>query len=80
MEEVLGEGRATATSLPLELWAYIFSFIPTNELYPQCFIISSLCHAAVTSETQWKDRCVRDLDVSETLPELSWRQTYKGIL
>lgn len=66
-------------ALPVEIVAHIFGFIPTKELYPGCFLINSFCLSAALNEIQWKIRCSDELDVEEALPNLSWKETYKGI-
>ncbi|KAL6077901.1 hypothetical protein QOT17_001943 [Balamuthia mandrillaris] len=64
--------------LPREVLAMIFGFVPTKELYPSCFLLSSTCLAAVLEETVWRARCERDLGVLNITEEQpSWFHHYR---
>jgi len=64
----------------VEVVGHIFSFIPTKDLYPHCFCINSFFLSAVLLDVEWKHRCNRELDVEDPLPNLSWKETYRGII
>ena len=64
----------------MEVVGHIFSFIPTKELFPHCFCINSFCLSAVLLDVEWKHRCNRELGVEDPLPNLSWKDTYRGII
>ena len=64
----------------MEVVGHIFSFIPTKDLYPHCFCINSFCLSAVLLDVEWKHRCSRELSVEDPLPNLSWKDTYRGII
>ena len=66
--------------LPQEVLAHIFSFFAPRELYPHCFLIDKECLEAVHYDVVWHERCIRDLHVTETIPDANWIVTYKGNL
>ncbi|KAL6075039.1 hypothetical protein QOT17_003799 [Balamuthia mandrillaris] len=67
--------------LPVEVLGMIFGFVPTKQLYPTCFVLSSTCLQAVRDEAAWRVRCEQDLGVGQ-LPEgkSSWFYHYRDSL
>ncbi|KAL6059290.1 hypothetical protein QOT17_014276 [Balamuthia mandrillaris] len=64
--------------LPAEVLAMVFGFIPTDRLYPSCFLLSTTCLKAVLDELAWRTRCERDLGVTEHAESTSsWYWTYR---
>lgn len=65
--------------LPIELLSHIFSFIKTKDLFPSCFLISSICLKAIKDEVVWEQRCNNELAVFERVNETSsWLNTFQG--
>ncbi|KAL6075718.1 hypothetical protein QOT17_003415 [Balamuthia mandrillaris] len=75
-------------SLPVELLSLILECIDTKELYPNCFLVCKTLLEALQQEQAWKQRCLRDLDLSEEellrisssdpkITTLSWQQVYR---
>lgn len=73
-----GEGVSMFFELHPELLAMVIGWIPTKELYPNCFLVNRIFLSALLNEVSWKQRCLVDLGVDQPLPSLSWIQTYKG--
>ncbi|KAL6040544.1 hypothetical protein QOT17_025344 [Balamuthia mandrillaris] len=72
------ESKAGLEELPKEVLAMIFGFVPTKQLYPSCFLLSSTCLAAVLDAMAWRARCEEDLGVRELPPgKSSWFHTYR---
>ncbi|KAL6070042.1 hypothetical protein QOT17_007100 [Balamuthia mandrillaris] len=70
--------EAQLEQLPGELLAMIFGFVPTKDLYPSCFVLSSACLAAVLDELAWRARSEQDLGVTRLLEgQSSWFNTYR---
>ena len=65
--------------LPHELLSYILSFVPTHLLYPSCFLVSKGFLVGTLDEVSWQRRCLSDLQITERIPDTSWRLTYRGI-
>ena len=66
--------------LPLEILSHIFGYIDAKNLYPNCYLINSLCLSAVLTDSVWRQRCKRDLDVTKQCEGMTWRETYRGTL
>ena len=64
--------------LPHELLSYILSFVPTHLLYPSCFLVSKGFLVGTLDEVSWQRRCLSDLQITERIPDTSWRLTYRG--
>ena len=75
--EAEGEGGMLLV-LPPELLAMVIGWIPTKELYPNCFLVNRIFLSALLNDLSWKQRCLVDLGVDQRLPSVSWMQTYKG--
>lgn len=64
-------------SLPYELLSSILLEIPTDKLYPSCFLVCKQLLATLLDGVAWQARCERDLHITERLYH-SWYLTYKG--
>ncbi|KAL6059291.1 hypothetical protein QOT17_014277 [Balamuthia mandrillaris] len=65
--------------LPVEVLSMVFGHVPTKELYPTCFLLSSTCLKAVLDESAWRARCEQDLGVSQLAQDkASWFHNYRA--
>ena len=76
MEEDAG-GESTLGSIPLELLSEILLFIPTQELYPSCFLVSKYFLKALELDVGWQSRCEQELVARED-ESRSWKHAYRG--
>ncbi|KAL6077902.1 hypothetical protein QOT17_001944 [Balamuthia mandrillaris] len=64
--------------LPVEVLGMVFGYVPTKELYPTCFLLSSTCLKAVLDEAAWRARCEQDLGLTQLAQgTTSWLHNYR---
>ena len=84
MEEKDGGNSIHLLDLDHEILSFIIGFIETLLLFPSCFLTCKSLLRAAMDERTWQRRCFDDLNIIEPSIEdeiqLSWIQTYRGLL